>query len=108
MLRGKQKPSKRPLVRFVGWACFFGDVAEGSKATDLKSADGPNPSVGSNPTVSAKLSPGESANFHRGHLTTQPKAMRSDSRTIRLPLCGLNRRVHDGLPQLSTQGQAFR
>ena len=53
MLRDKQKAQQAPddLDRLLGLS--LGDVAEGLKATDLKSADGPNPSVGSNPTVSA-------------------------------------------------------
>jgi hypothetical protein len=53
-------------------------------------------------------SPDGSANFHRGNLTTQPKAMRSDTRNIRLSVCGLNRRVRDGLPQLPASGQEVR
>ena len=106
IVKQKAQQTSPDLVSSAG--PYFGDVAEGLKATDLKSADGPNPSVGSNPTVSVLLSPGGSANFHRGNLTTQPKAMRSDKRTIRLSMCGLNRRVHDGLPQLPTQSQAFR
>ena len=104
----KQKAQLTPLISVRRLSLAFGDVAERLKVTDLKSADGPNPSVGSNPTISANLSPGGSVNFHRGNLTTQPKAMRSDKRTIRLSMCGLNRRVHDGLPQLPTQSQAFR
>lgn len=108
MLIDKEKAQQTLPVSVRRLGLFFGDVAEGLKAPDLKSADGSNPSVGSNPTVSVNLSPGGSANFHRGNLTTQPKAMRSDSRTIRLSVCGLNRRVHDGLPQLPTQSQAFR
>ncbi len=80
----REKAQQTPLVLDRWLGLFFGDVAEGLKAPDLKSADGPNPSVGSNPTVSANKSPSGSLNFHRGNLTTQPKATRSDKRNIRL------------------------
>src|SRR6266478_1623133 len=100
MLRDKQKAQQTPLglVRRLG--LFFGDVAEGLKATDLKSADGPNPSVGSNPTVSANKRPSGSCSFRRGNLTTQPKATRSDTRNIRLRCVDFNRRVHNDMPRL--------
>src|SRR5438270_10831380 len=95
-----RKPSQSPLFPVNWLGLFFGDVAEGLKATDLKSADGPNPSVGSHPTVSATKSPSGSCSFRRGNLTTQPKATRSDKRNIRLRCVDFNRRVHNDLPQL--------
>ncbi|MDX6498893.1 MAG: hypothetical protein QOG23_2153 [Blastocatellia bacterium] len=100
MLIVKQKAQQTllKLVRRLG--LFFGDVAERLKATDLKSADGPNPSEGSNPSVSANKRPSGSCSFHRGNLTTQPKATRSDKRNIRLRCVDFNRRVHNDLPRL--------
>src|SRR3989442_8054074 len=103
-----RKPSKRPLNWFVGWASFLETWLRWSKATDLKSADGANPSKGSNPFVSANLSPGGSANFHRGELSTQPKATRFSTRIVRLSCVDFNRRVHDGLPHLPASSKAFR
>src|SRR5437763_13845509 len=97
-----RKPSQFRLFSVNWLGLFFGDVAEGLKATDLKSADGPNPSEGSNPSVSANNRPDGSVNFHRGNLTTQPKATRSDSRNIRLRCVDFNRRVHNDLPQLQS------
>src|SRR5713226_2980080 len=95
-----RKPSQFPLFSVNWLGLFFGDVAEGSKAPDLKSARRLGPSVGSNPTVSANKRPGESCSFHRGNLTTQPKATRSDKRTIRLRCVDFNRRVHNDMPRL--------
>ena len=91
----KAQPTPLDLVRWLG--LFSGDVAEWLKALVSQTGGGVQskevPPVGSNPIVSANKNPDGSANFHRGNLTTQPKAMRSDKRTIRLLLCGLNRRV---------------
>lgn len=86
---------------------FLGEVPQRFTGADLKSAD-PQGREGSSPSLSVKLSLGGSANFHRGDLSTQPKATQLSTRNIRLSLCGLNRRVHNGLPQLPTQSQAFR
>src|SRR5258708_20869096 len=95
-----KKGQKRGGVKPALLGLFFGDVAEGLKATDLRSADGANPSVGSNPTVSADKRPSGSCSFHRGNLTTQPKATRSDNRNIRLRCVDFNRRVQNDMPRL--------
>src|SRR5450755_1325978 len=95
----KKEPSKSKVNRSAG-LFIFGDVAEWFMAPDLKSARRLAPSVGSNPTVSANKRPGESGNFHRGNLTTQPKATRYDKRTIRLRCVDFNRRVHNDMPRL--------
>src|SRR5713226_9600639 len=104
VLRDKRKARLTPLysVRWLG--LFFGEVAERLKASDLKSATGRNPVAGSNPALSIPIqSPGGSCSFHRGNLTTRPKAMRSDKRNIRLRCVDFNRRVHNDLPQLQNR-----
>src|SRR5713226_5167467 len=100
MLTYKEKAQQTPVVLVRRLGLFFGDVAEGSKAPDLKSARRLGPSVGSNPTVSANKRPSGSCSFRRGNLTTQPKATRSDERTIRLRCVDFNRRVHNDMPRL--------
>src|SRR5258708_6824564 len=104
----RPKAQQTPLIKtsFAGLR-FSGEVPERSNGADLKSAD-PQGRVGSNPTLSANLSPGGSANFHRGNLTTQPKATRSSNRIVCLSCVDFNRRVHDGLPQLPASSKAFR
>ena len=89
MSRGKAQLTPFGLDRWLGLS--FGDVAEWLKAPDCKSARRLAPSVGSNPTISGNQSPDGSANFHRGELSTQPKATRLSRRIVRLFCVGFNK-----------------
>ena len=55
MMRSSTKPLIGTVYRFTDCAKLFipGGVAERTKAGDLKSLEGSQPSVGSNPTPSA-------------------------------------------------------